>query len=81
MFISTKKYEPSMILALRAGDQRHPQRGRRLRFAGERAAEMQANVRNQMYLTSETLQLMAKSGPKMSAEDTRIIANYKGLSG
>ena len=38
---------------------------------------MQANVRNQMYVTSESLKLLAKSGPKMSANDTAAIANYK----
>ncbi len=42
-------------------------------------ATMQANVRNQMYLTSETLRLMPKLGPKMSAGDIKIIANYKGF--
>jgi len=41
---------------------------------------MQANVRNQMYLTSETLRLMAKSGgPQMSASDAKIVANYTGF--
>jgi PiT family inorganic phosphate transporter len=39
---------------------------------------MQANVRNQMYLTSETLRIMPKtSAPKMSDADTKAIANYK----
>jgi PiT family inorganic phosphate transporter len=40
-------------------------------------ADMQANVRNQMYLTSESLKLVAKSGPKMSAGDMAAIGNYK----
>ena len=40
--------------------------------------QMQANVRNQMYLTSESFRILAKSGPKMSDTDKKIIANYKG---
>jgi PiT family inorganic phosphate transporter len=39
---------------------------------------MQANVRNQMYLTSESLRLLTKAGPKMSDSDNKAIANYKG---
>jgi PiT family inorganic phosphate transporter len=44
-------------------------------------AEMQANVRNQMYLTSETLKNLpkAKGAPKFTAADTKILANYKGF--
>ena len=41
--------------------------------------EMQANVRNQMYLTSESFRILAKSGPKISDGDEKIIANYKGF--
>jgi PiT family inorganic phosphate transporter len=40
---------------------------------------MQANVRNQMYLTSEALRLMPKLGPQMSATDLAVIKNYKGF--
>jgi PiT family inorganic phosphate transporter len=40
---------------------------------------MQANVRNQMYLTSETLRLMAKSGgPAMPVEDVAVLTSYQG---
>jgi inorganic phosphate transporter, PiT family len=44
-------------------------------------AEMQANVRNQMYLVSETFRLMpkAKGAPKINDADTKVIANYKGF--
>jgi len=41
--------------------------------------DMQANVRNQMYLTSETMRLLSKFGPKMSAEDIKPLTNYKGF--
>ncbi len=40
---------------------------------------MQANVRNQMYLTSETMRLLPKFGPKMSEQDVKPIENYKGF--
>jgi PiT family inorganic phosphate transporter len=39
--------------------------------------EMQANVRNQMYLASETMRLMAKNGPKMAPADAKALAAYK----
>lgn len=40
--------------------------------------DMQAYVRSQMYLTSETLRILSKSGaPKMSENDLKIVANYK----
>jgi PiT family inorganic phosphate transporter len=40
---------------------------------------MQANVRNQMYLTSSALTLLPKAAgaPKISASDTAVLANYK----
>jgi PiT family inorganic phosphate transporter len=40
---------------------------------------MQANVRNQMYLTSETLRILGKAdgAPKFNDNDKKIIANYK----
>jgi PiT family inorganic phosphate transporter len=39
----------------------------------------QANVRNQMYLVSETFKLLGKvhGAPKLSAADTKLIAGYK----
>ena len=46
---------------------------------GNVPAGMQENVRNQMYLVSETFRLLPKFGPKISANDGKIIANYKGF--
>ena len=40
---------------------------------------MQANVRNQMYLISETLRLLPKHGPAFAAADVQAIENYKGF--
>jgi len=38
---------------------------------------MQANVRNQMYVASESIKLLAKTGPKMSDPDKKVLANYR----
>jgi PiT family inorganic phosphate transporter len=46
---------------------------------GKVPAAMQANVRNQMYLTSETLRLLPKYGPKISSNDQKVLDNYKGF--
>ena len=78
-FVSTKKYEPGVAVALRQMviDIRNE-----VTESGTLASvpkSMQANVRNQMYLTSETLRLMKKSGgPAISADDAKTIATYKG---
>jgi PiT family inorganic phosphate transporter len=78
-FISTRQFTPSTMLALQqiVGDIRNEV----TRYKTLRAVPpgMQANVRNQMYLTSETLRLLPKYGPAMSAGDTAILKNYRGL--
>jgi PiT family inorganic phosphate transporter len=78
-FISTKKYEPNVALALQqeVTDIRNEAVG-----YGSLAAvpaKMQANVRNQMYLTSAALTLLPKSSgaPQISASDTAVLGNYK----
>ena len=79
-FVSTKKYGPEvtpalqqMVLAIRDEATQYGS------LQGV-PTTMQANMRNQMYLTSETLRLMAKSGgPRMSAADATIIAQYTGF--
>jgi len=78
-FVATHKYEPGVMLALRqmVNDIKNEAVG-----YGSFAAvppDMQANVRNQMYLTSETFRLLPKYGPKMSEGDVKIIGNYKGF--
>jgi PiT family inorganic phosphate transporter len=76
-FVSTKKYEPAVMLALRqmVVDIRNE-----VTLYGSLKAvpqEMQANVRNQMYLASETMRLMGKNGPKMTAADAKALTAYK----
>ena len=79
-FVSTKKYEPEVTLALQ--QMVLDIRNETTQYGSLQGVPtaMQANVRNQMYLTSETLRLMAKSGgPQMSAADAKIVANYTGF--
>jgi inorganic phosphate transporter, PiT family len=78
-FVSTKKYDPDVMLALQqeVTDIRNEAVGYGS-LAGV-PANMQANVRNQMYLTSAALTLLPKAAgaPKISAADTAVLANYK----
>jgi PiT family inorganic phosphate transporter len=76
-FVSTKKYEPVVIAALQQEIVDIRNEATSYGSLGSVPAEMQANVRNQMYLTSESLKLVAKSGPKMTDNDTAAIGNYK----
>ncbi len=78
-FISTKKYEPGVMLALQQQVTDIRNEATTYGSLGNVPAEMQANVRNQMYLTSESFRILAKSGPKISVGDTKIIANYKAF--
>jgi PiT family inorganic phosphate transporter len=78
-FVSSKKYEPGVTLALQ--EMVLDIRNETTQYGTLEGVPqgMQANVRNQMYLTNETLRLMAKSGgPQMSAADAKIVANYTG---
>jgi PiT family inorganic phosphate transporter len=79
-FVNTKKFEPGVTLALQ--QMVLDIRNETTQYGSLQGVPttMQANVRNQMYLTSETLRLMAKSGgPQMSAADSKIVANYTGF--
>src|SRR6201986_512315 len=77
-FVSTKTYEPGVILALQQMVTDIRNEADTYGSLGKVPPQMQANVRNQMYLTSESFRILAKSGPKMTDTDKKIIANYKG---
>ncbi len=77
-YLRTKKMSPATMTALREnirdlegdvkayGDYKHV------------PANLQSNVRNDMYVTSETLRLMAKSkNPKFTADESSALNNYK----
>jgi PiT family inorganic phosphate transporter len=78
-FVSTKKYDPSVMLALQqeVTDIRNEAVGYGS-LAGV-PSNMQANVRNQMYLTSAALTILptAARAPQISASDTAVLGNYK----
>jgi PiT family inorganic phosphate transporter len=77
-FVSVKTYQPSVMLALQ---QEITNIRNEVTLYGSLKgvpAAQQANVRNQMYLTSETLRLLpkAKGAPKFSDADNKVIGNY-----
>ena len=78
-FVSSHKYQPQTMLALQqmVTDIRNEAVG--YGSLGNVPQDMQANVRNQMYLASETFRLLPKFGPKINPADTKVIANYKGF--
>jgi PiT family inorganic phosphate transporter len=77
-YIRTKEFKPNTMLALR---ELINGVGTEMAIFKELAKvphEQVRNFRNDMYLTSEALRLMQKSGtPKLAAADTAILKNYK----
>jgi PiT family inorganic phosphate transporter len=80
-FVSKKVYEPAVMLALRQEVIDIRNEATNYGSLGNVPPEMQANVRNQMYLTSEAFKNLAKApgAPKLSANDAKIVANYKSF--
>jgi PiT family inorganic phosphate transporter len=77
-FVANKKYSPTLINALQAEVVNISNEATQYKSLANVPAGMQSNVRNQMYVTSEALKLLAKSGPKMTPADSKILTNYKG---
>jgi len=80
-FVQTKKFEPAVIPALQQEIVDIRNEAASYGSLGNVPANMQSNVRNQMYLTSESFKnLTPKTGaPKISADDTKSIEAYKGF--
>ena len=80
-FVANKTYEPAVINALE--QQVNAIRNEAVGYGslGAVPPEMQANVRNQMYLVSETFRQLpkAKGAPAITAADNKIFANYKSF--
>jgi PiT family inorganic phosphate transporter len=78
-FVSTKKFTPPVMLALQ--QQITDIRNEVSLYHDLKGvpAPDQANVRNQMYLTGETLRLMPKAAgaPKIAAADAKVLDNYR----
>jgi PiT family inorganic phosphate transporter len=77
-FVATKTYQPTVINALQAEIVNISNEATRYKSLAGVPAEMQANVRNQMYVTSESIKLLGKSGPKMSKDDGAALKKYQG---
>ncbi len=78
-FVSTHKFQPATMLALQQMVNDIRNEAVSYGSLGNVPQQMQANVRNQMYLTSEAMRLIPKFGPKISAQDEKPISNYKGF--
>jgi PiT family inorganic phosphate transporter len=78
-FVSKRQFTAGTMLALRQTVNDIQNEVTRYRTLGQVPSEMQANVRNQMYLVSETMRLLPKYGRKVSDEDKKVFANYKGF--
>ena len=78
-FVANKKYNPTVILALQQEVNDIKNEATSYGSLGSVPAELQANVRNQMYLTSTTLNLLPKAAgaPRINAADAAVIGNYK----
>jgi inorganic phosphate transporter, PiT family len=78
-FVSTHQFSSGTMLALQemVGDIRNE--ATQYKSLGAVPSSMQANVRNQMYLTSETLRLLPKYGPQVNDDDQKVFKNYKGM--
>lgn len=82
-FISTRKYSPDTTLALRRMvDAIRYEANSFGSLGSDIPVDNQVNVRNQMYLVSETLSLMPKfapaSGLHLAPNDAAMLENYRG---
>ena len=79
-FVSTHQYLPPTMHALQqmVVTVRDEETGYGSSFNNAPPA-MQSNVRNQMYLVSETFRLLPKYGPPVSKQDMAVMTRYKGL--
>ncbi len=77
-YVRTREFTPNTMLALRSlinGISTEVVNYKELRYIPQ---DQVRNFRNDMYLVSEALRLMQKSGqPAISAADTKVLASYK----
>src|SRR6201996_9142725 len=77
-YLQTKKMTPTTILAERQMIVEIEHEVAQYKTLKNVPPKQQGNVRNDMYISSEALRLMAKSkNPALSAEETAVMANYK----
>jgi PiT family inorganic phosphate transporter len=78
-FVSSHKFQPSTMTALQRMVTDIKNEAVSYGSLGSVPDDMQTNVRNQMYLASETMRLLPKFGPKMTETDIKPLTNYKGF--
>jgi inorganic phosphate transporter, PiT family len=77
-YLQTKKQTPTTILAERQMILEIEHEVAQYKTLKGVPSNQQGNVRNDMYVSSEALRLMAKSKkPEFTAEETAVMANYK----
>lgn len=78
-FVSTHTYTPTTMTALEQMVLTIRNEATGFGSFANVPPSMQANVRNQMYLVSESFRLLPKYGPAMNESDTKMISAYKGF--
>jgi PiT family inorganic phosphate transporter len=79
-FVRTKKYDPSIMPALREMVLAIRNEAASYGSLASVPQGMPANIRNQMYLTSETLRLVSKNGDvPLSASDKAVLTQYQAF--
>jgi PiT family inorganic phosphate transporter len=76
-FVSSREFHPSTMLAMQQMINDIQNEVSRYGALNRVPANMQSNVRNQMYLVSETMRLLPKYGPSISDDDKKVFGNYK----
>jgi PiT family inorganic phosphate transporter len=77
-YVRTREFKPSTVLALRELVNDMANEMSIFKLLSKVPPERTRNFRNDMYLVSEALRLMQKSGkPEIAAADAAVLANYK----
>jgi PiT family inorganic phosphate transporter len=77
-YIRTKKFNANTMLALRQAISEIGNEVKGFDMLKNVPADRQGNIRNQMYIVSETIRLVEKGGhAQFSADDNTVITNYK----
>jgi PiT family inorganic phosphate transporter len=76
-FVSDHKFDSHTMLALETMITNIRNEANAYGSLAKTPSEMQANIRNQMYLTSASIALLPKYGPRMSASDAKLLVNYR----
>jgi inorganic phosphate transporter, PiT family len=77
-YIRTKQFTPNTMLAARQLTNEIEHEVQQYKTLAAVPADQQQNVRNDMYVESEALRLIAKSGsPAFTSDENKVLANYK----